>query len=269
MSMFKLPSGFCEQLKQYCGKFSWGSELDTRKIHWMAWMGLCEKKNQGSLGFKYLDAHNLALLAKQAWRLTTYQNSLIARIFKNNYYIISSFRKAQLGSNPSAIWKEILDAREVLLDDGRLRVGNGVEIEVFKDRSLPTSSAENHNPFISVSSLICASGSEWNRVVISELFSPEQARSIYATPLVNSSRQDRFIWCHIVVGCYSVKSGYYIAKDIMHRRKHFSAQNQYELIARDNNGLVLKVEAGKIDEVENTFHAQVIAALEALNFTRQ
>ncbi|KAL6134324.1 hypothetical protein ACLB2K_066556 [Fragaria x ananassa] len=51
-----------------CARFWWGGTADDRKIHWMSWERLCCPKEEGSMGFRDLYAHNLALLAKQGWR---------------------------------------------------------------------------------------------------------------------------------------------------------------------------------------------------------
>lgn len=41
-------------------------------------------------------------------------NSLIARIFKARYYLNGSFLTAELGSNPSFVWRSIWEAQKVL-----------------------------------------------------------------------------------------------------------------------------------------------------------
>lgn len=48
-------------------------------------------KNYGGLGFKKLHEFNLAIVAKQAWRLTAHPSSLVARIFKAKYFSKSTF----------------------------------------------------------------------------------------------------------------------------------------------------------------------------------
>ena len=46
---------------------------------WLSWDKLCESKECGGMGFKELKYFNLALLAKQGWRLQIGHNSLLYR----------------------------------------------------------------------------------------------------------------------------------------------------------------------------------------------
>lgn len=76
-------------------KFSLGSKGENKKIHWLSWDKISEKKHNGGLGFKDLRCYNLALLAKQGWRLLNGGDSLLRRVLKTKYYPRSSILKAQ------------------------------------------------------------------------------------------------------------------------------------------------------------------------------
>ena len=58
----------------------------------------------GSIGFRDLRMFNLALLAKQGWRLQTNSSSLFARVFKAKYFPHCTFLEADLGRHPSYAW---------------------------------------------------------------------------------------------------------------------------------------------------------------------
>ena len=45
--------------------FWWGQKENERKMAWISWDKLCQRKSEGELGFKDLKVFNLALLAKQ------------------------------------------------------------------------------------------------------------------------------------------------------------------------------------------------------------
>jgi hypothetical protein len=68
----------------------------------------------GGLGFRNLELFNLALLARQSWRIPQEPNSVDARILKAVNFPSSSFLDAALGSHPYQIWRVILDRRGIL-----------------------------------------------------------------------------------------------------------------------------------------------------------
>uniref|UniRef100_A0A2N9HSC8 Reverse transcriptase zinc-binding domain-containing protein n=1 Tax=Fagus sylvatica TaxID=28930 RepID=A0A2N9HSC8_FAGSY len=66
------------------------------------------------MGFCDLHAFNMALLAKQGWRLLHNPHSLFYRVFKAKYFHQSSFLQAKLGSHPSYIWTSFMAAQPLL-----------------------------------------------------------------------------------------------------------------------------------------------------------
>ena len=85
MSVFKLPLGVCDDLNRMIRNYFWGAEKGKRKTHWYAWDKITRPKCQGGLGFKDFRLFNQALLARQAWRLLAYPDSLCARLLKTKY----------------------------------------------------------------------------------------------------------------------------------------------------------------------------------------
>ena len=60
------------------------------------------------------------------------------RVFKARYFADRPFKEAVLGRRPSYVWRSILAAKEVVVSGSRWVVGNGEQINIWKDRWLPT-----------------------------------------------------------------------------------------------------------------------------------
>ncbi|OMO57964.1 reverse transcriptase [Corchorus capsularis] len=108
MSCFKFPKTFLHELNMVMARFWWGDTKLKWRIHWKSWDDLCISKLDGGLGFRDFEAFNLALLAKQCWRLLYNEDSLCFRVFRAKYFRGGSFMNATLGHNPSFVWRSLL-----------------------------------------------------------------------------------------------------------------------------------------------------------------
>ena len=97
---------------------------------WISWEKLCTPKLEGGMGFRDLKTFNLALLAKQGWRIQQNPNTLVHKVFKAKYFAGSSFREAQLGCRPSYVWKSIMAAKDLVVKGSKWVIGNGERVHI-------------------------------------------------------------------------------------------------------------------------------------------
>jgi hypothetical protein len=83
MSRFKLPRGLCLHINSLIRSFWWGSKKGKRRTHWVSWEVMCSPKADGGLGFRDIELFNIALLARQAWRVLQNPDTLSARVLKS------------------------------------------------------------------------------------------------------------------------------------------------------------------------------------------
>ena len=138
MSCFQIPKSLCDEIEAMMRKFWWVQRGQESKIAWVSWKKMCKSKMNGEMGFRNLQAFNLAMLAKQGWRLISYPNSLVAQIYKASYYPHGDVFQAKLGSNPSYTWRSIFNGLEVVKRGTRWRVSNGERTHIWEDKWLPT-----------------------------------------------------------------------------------------------------------------------------------
>ena len=114
MSVFQIPIKLCDELDALYAKFWWGQVGNERKIHWRSWDKLSISKKDGGMGFHDLRAFNLAMLAKQGWRMIQESDSLLYRCFKARYFPQTSFLETVDSPNSSYVWKSMRAALPVL-----------------------------------------------------------------------------------------------------------------------------------------------------------
>lgn len=87
-------------------------------------------KRYGGLSFKDFELFNFEMLARQAWHLSQNPDSLSARMLKNIYYANDSVLNASLGSDPSKIWRAIVEGRDTLRKGLIKRIGNSLTTRI-------------------------------------------------------------------------------------------------------------------------------------------
>lgn len=170
------------------------------------------------MGFRDIRAFNLALLAKQGWRIQKNLNSLVHRVFKAKYFAESSFLEAQLGRRPSDVWRSIWTARTVVEKGSRWIIGNGESVQMWKDRWLPTPDSFKvvspripHADADLVANLIDRERKSWETAKVQSTFLPHEAEVILGIPLSPQLPENSIIWTWSSNGRFIMKSAYRVA----------------------------------------------------------
>jgi hypothetical protein len=95
MGCFDLTKNMCDQISSMIGRYWWSQQEKENKIHWVSWERLTLPKGMGGLGFRDIHVFNLAMLAKQGWRLIQNPDSLCARILRAKYFPHGDIMKAK------------------------------------------------------------------------------------------------------------------------------------------------------------------------------
>ena len=197
MNCFKIPDSLCSELNSLIRNFWWGQRDKERKLAWIAWENMCKPKADEGMGFKDLRAFNLALLAKQGWRLIQNPGSLTHRVLKAKYFPESNFMEAQIGKKPLYTWRSLMEGINVLDRGLHWSIGNGQSVRIWGDRWLPTQNSfkvTNPRPQVfegnTVDSLLDREGGGWDKNLMCSVFLPYEVDTILSIPISNTFPED-------------------------------------------------------------------------------
>lgn len=112
------------------------------------WSHLCHPKNQDGMGgFCDLHAFNLALLAKQSWKLITEPHTLLTCILGAKYFSSTNILHASTKPGISYAWRSLLVGLQLLQLGIRKRVGTSLSIHAWQDPWLPKSHSFKPLPY--------------------------------------------------------------------------------------------------------------------------
>jgi hypothetical protein len=186
----------------------------------------------GGLGFHDLELFNLALLARQAWRILNDEESLSARILKAVYFPDRSLLEAELGSHPSQIWRAILDGKEVLLQGIIRRIGNGETTRIWDHNLIPRDSFKRpicslvQNPPQLVADLIDTTAAAWREDMVMSIFIRFDAEEILKIPVCLRRINDFWAWHENPRGLFTVASAYIMLVRTKSSRENYIDQRE-------------------------------------------
>ncbi|CAN6559066.1 unnamed protein product [Malus baccata var. baccata] len=217
MNIFKFPTSVCNEMDALIARFWWGDMGGGRKIHWVSMETLGLQKRMGGLGFRSFQEFNVALLAKQCWRLINEPDSLWAMVLEARYFPNCSFFDARKGGRASWAWSSLLAGRDLILQGAHKQIMGGDGVRVWVDIWLPSLPFGHPSPSggvtvtrnTRVSSLICQTTHDWDITFLNPFLSSQEQSAILETPIGNSRRNDRLVWADSRNGKFSVRSGYH------------------------------------------------------------
>ena len=227
MSTLLLPLETCENLASAITQFWWSSNPPKRGIHWVKWEKLCKSREEGGIGFKMIHEFNLALLGKQLWRLVQFLDSLLARVLRGRYFRYSSPLRLNDVNNPSYGWRSIMAAKPLIMLKIRQKVHSGNEIRMWEDLWIPTiperparSIAPVLHPMMPVSSMMIGNPKRWNAEMLENYVHQEDITLIHSLAISQDYRRDGYCWSYTKNGMYTVKSGYWVATNLV-KKSHW------------------------------------------------
>lgn len=200
MACFDITKALCEELSSMIGRYWWSQMDKQNKIHWVSWEKMSKPKKDGGLGFRDLYPFDLAMLARQAWRILQNPSSLCARVLSARYYPGKSLLEATPNSGISYAWRSILKGIQLLKRGIIWRLGNGENTEIWKDPWIPRGvtrrvlTQKGRNLITRVAELIDPNTNTWDTQLVQQTFLPEDVSLILQIPIHEHS--DDFLAWH-------------------------------------------------------------------------
>ena len=219
MFVFKLQKGICKAITDEISSFWWGDGEEKRKMHWFAWWKMCVPKKKGGMGFRDLHSFNLAMLAKQCWRLIHNPDSLCAQVLGAKYYPDGNIMRAGPKKGSSFTWQSIFAGIQTFKRGCIWRVGTGSQINIWEDPWIPSSpsrkviSPRGGVMLSKVQDTIDPHTGQWDEALIQSVFTPVDVSRILQIPLQVKVLEDFVAWQFTMSGTFSVRSAYHVEFD--------------------------------------------------------
>jgi hypothetical protein len=233
MSCFDLTKTLCDDISMMICRFWWAQQDKENKVHWLSWETLSKSKSEGGLGFRDLYGFNLAMLARQGWRMLTNPESLCARVLKARYFPNTSILEAIPTGGISYSWRSILKGVGLLKERLIWRAGNGVDINIWddawlrRDGSRQPITPRGHSLLTKVNELINPHTGQWDEILVKDTFWEMDANIILSTP-IRDDFEDFPAWHHDNKGLFSVKSAYKVYAKLRDAERCVSSGNVEE-----------------------------------------
>ncbi|XP_026452163.1 uncharacterized protein LOC113352568 [Papaver somniferum] len=216
MRAFLIPKHLCKQMDSHLCKFWWGENLDPndRKLHLLGWDILCSPKAEGGSGFRKAELNNLAMLARNSWRILENPNCLLSSVLKGKYLLKTDFLNAKCSAKCSWTWKCLHAIKELIKPFISCIVGDGQFIDPWCDKWIPSQGSATPNPLvppdpsIKVAYFIDSQSRSWDVSRLNTHFDNASVQKIISIPLNQLCTPDMRAWDLSKNGKFSSKSTY-------------------------------------------------------------
>jgi hypothetical protein len=218
MSCFDLTKTLCDDIGMMIARFWCAQQENENKLHWISWERMCSRKEKGGLGYRDLHLFNLAMLARQGWRLLMEPESLCTRVLKAKYYPDGDLLKSEEKPGISYSRRSIVRGLKAIKQGMIRRVGDGTMINIWGGPWLPRGTTRRPctprgaTILTKVSDLIDPYTGTWDKELIQDIFWPEDMKLILAIP-IKHGEADTPAWHYDSKGFFSVKSAYHVLED--------------------------------------------------------
>jgi hypothetical protein len=181
------------------------------------------------MGFKDLRLFNQALLARQAWRLIAFPDSLCATLLKARYYPRGCLVDTAFPSNSSQTWQSIQYGLDLLKKGIIWRIGRGSQVRIWRDPWIPhdysfkVTSRKGRCRLKWVSELLDSAGADWDYNKIVGIFNLADVEAILKINLPVRPSEDFLAWAMEKSGLFSVRSAYNLALNLENLEKSWAS----------------------------------------------
>ncbi|PNT75005.1 hypothetical protein BRADI_1g26161v3 [Brachypodium distachyon] len=155
------------------------------------------------MSFRDLRIFNQALLAKQAWRLLMFPDSLCARLLKARYYPHGKLTDTAFIQNTSLGWQGIMHGLELFKKGIIWRIRSGSQVQIWRDNWIPRAPESKR-----VEDLINQDNNTWNTQLVQSVFHAFDAQEILKIKLLPAGNDDFIAWHYEKSGIFTVRSAY-------------------------------------------------------------
>ncbi|KAG7599981.1 Reverse transcriptase zinc-binding domain [Arabidopsis suecica] len=219
MSTICMPKSILDKLDHASKSFLWGSSVEHKKQHLVAWNKVTRPKSEGGLGIRAAQDMNKALVAKLGWRLFHDHDSLWVKLVKKKYKVGNIHDGSWLIKKGtwSSTWRSIASGlRDVVIPGKSWVLGNGRQVKFWTDRWL-------FNRILSeeaggllpqgyesmVVNDLWRDGNGWRMDMITPYISNNARLELTSVDVDKVTRaRDQLSWSESVDGNFSVKSAY-------------------------------------------------------------